>query len=113
MKLLTDEQHAQLLDNGRRQDPVRGTAGEIDFCPVVKLFTPDAAARSAPAWVLQSVLYCLSLSSLLLGLSAAHGDAEEFPVLFTQFAGRATWLAGKNFCSRPGNIMDALASMNT
>ena len=80
---------------------------------LLPLFTPDAAARSAPAWVLQSVLYCLSLSSLLLGLSAAHGDAEEFPVLFTQFAGRATWLAGKNFCSRDGNVMDALASMNT
>ena len=62
---------------------------------LLPLFTPDAAARSAPAWVLQSVLYCLSLSSLLLGLSAAHGDADEFPVLFTQFAGRAPWLAGK------------------
>ncbi|WP_027132574.1 DUF2958 domain-containing protein [Geminicoccus roseus] len=43
MKLLTDEQHAQLLANGRQQDPVRGTAGEIDFRPVVKLFTPDGA----------------------------------------------------------------------
>ena len=62
---------------------------------LLPLFTPDAAARSAPAWVLQAVLYCLSLSSLLLGLSAAHGDADEFPVLFTQFSGRATWLAGK------------------
>ena len=51
---------------------------------LLPLFTPDAAARSAPAWVLQAVLYCLSLSSLLLGLSAAHGDADEFPVLFTQ-----------------------------
>jgi hypothetical protein len=62
---------------------------------LLPLFTPDAATRSAPAWVLQSVLYCLSLSSLLLGLSAAHGDADEFPVLFTQPVGRATWLAGK------------------
>ena len=62
---------------------------------LLPLFTPDAAARSAPAWVLQAVLYCLSLSSLLLGLSAAHGDADEFPMLFTQPAGRATWLAGK------------------
>ena len=62
---------------------------------LLPLFTPDAAARSAPAWVLQAVLYCLSLSSLLLGLSAAHGDADEFPVLFTQFSGRAPWLAGK------------------
>ena len=59
------------------------------------LFTPDAAERSAPAWVLQAVLYCLSLSSLLLGLSAAHGDGDEFPVLFTQPVSRSMWLAGK------------------
>jgi Cu-processing system permease protein len=62
---------------------------------LLPLFTPDVAERSAPAWVLQSVLYCLSLSSLLLGLSAAHGDAEEFPLLFTQPVNRGTWLAGK------------------
>ena len=42
MKLLTDTLRAQLLENGRRQDPVRGTADEMDFLPVVKLFTPDA-----------------------------------------------------------------------
>jgi len=71
----------------------------LTLCAVtglLPLFTPDAADRSAPAWVLQAVLYCLSLSSLLLGLSAAHGDAEEFPVLFTQPVGRATWLTGKS-----------------
>ena len=62
---------------------------------LLPLFTPDAADRSAPAWVLQAVLYCLSLSALLLGLSAAHGDADEFPVLFTQPVGRAPWLTGK------------------
>lgn len=43
MKLLTQSQHAQLIRNGQRQDPVRGTPEEIDFRPVVKLFTPDAA----------------------------------------------------------------------
>ena len=71
----------------------------LTLCAVtglLPLFTPDAAGRSAPAWVLQSVLYCLSLSSLLLGLSAAHGDADEFPVLFTQPVNHATWLAGKS-----------------
>lgn len=62
---------------------------------LLPLFTPDAAARSAPAWVLQAVLYCLSLSALLLGLSAAHGDADEFPVLFTQPVSRGAWLGGK------------------
>jgi hypothetical protein len=71
----------------------------LTLCAVIgllPLFTPDAADRSAPAWVLQAVLYCLSLSSLLLGLSAAHGDADEFPVLFTQPVARSTWLAGKS-----------------
>lgn len=62
---------------------------------LLPLFTPDAADRSVPAWVLQAVLYCLSLSALLLGLSAAQGDADEFPVLFTQPVGRSAWLAGK------------------
>jgi Cu-processing system permease protein len=62
---------------------------------LLPLFTPDATARAAPAWVLQGVLYCLSLSALLLGLSAAHGDADEFPLLFTQPMNRGAWLAGK------------------
>jgi hypothetical protein len=43
MDLLTPEIEAQLLDNGRKQELVRGTENEIDFYPVVKLFTPDAA----------------------------------------------------------------------
>src|SRR6202035_3880560 len=42
MELITAEIQARLLDNGRKQDPVRGTDDEIDFEPVVKLFTPDA-----------------------------------------------------------------------
>ncbi len=42
MKLLTKNIHDKLLANGRKQDDVRGTAEEIDFPPVVKLFTPDA-----------------------------------------------------------------------
>lgn len=70
----------------------------LTLCAVtglLPLFTPDAAGRAAPAWVLQSVLYCLSLSSLLLGLSAAHGDADEFALLFTQPMSRVAWLTGK------------------
>lgn len=43
MKLLTQPIYDKLIANGRRQDPVRGTEDEIDFRPVVKLFTPDAA----------------------------------------------------------------------
>ena len=42
MKLLTKNIHDKLLANGRKQDEVRGTDDEIDFHPVVKLFTPDA-----------------------------------------------------------------------
>jgi hypothetical protein len=40
MKLLTKAQYDQLIENGRKQDPVRGTDDEIDFMPVVKLFNP-------------------------------------------------------------------------
>lgn len=51
MKLLTEAQRAQLLENGRRQAAVKGTIDEIDFVPVVKLFTPDAAAT----WLLTEI----------------------------------------------------------
>jgi hypothetical protein len=44
MHLLTPELRVQLLANGRAQEPVRGTDDEIDFHPVVKLFTPDGGA---------------------------------------------------------------------
>ncbi len=42
MKLLTQEIRAKLIENGRKQEAVRGTKDEIDFEPVVKFFTPDA-----------------------------------------------------------------------
>jgi hypothetical protein len=44
MQLLTQELREKLLANGRQQQPLRGTEAEIDFKPVVKLFTPDAGA---------------------------------------------------------------------
>src|SRR5215207_3646787 len=59
------------------------------------LFTPDDTSGAAPLWVLHAVLYCLSLSSLLLGLSSAHAEADEFPLLFTQPVSRGAWLLGK------------------
>ena len=42
MTLLTDDQYAQLLENGRT-NAARGAAdqAEWDFIPVVKLFTPE------------------------------------------------------------------------
>ena len=51
MMLLTQAQHAQLLDNGRRQAAVKGTPDEIDFPPVVKLFNPCGAAT----WLLTEI----------------------------------------------------------
>ena len=51
MELLTDELKEQLLANGRQQAAVRATCAEIDFYPVVKLFTPDAGAT----WLLTEI----------------------------------------------------------
>ena len=51
MELLTAEIEARLLENGRKQQLVRGTSDEIDFLPVVKLFTPDAACT----WLLSEI----------------------------------------------------------
>lgn len=51
MKLLTKAQREQLLENGRRQAAVKGTADEIDFAPVVKLFNPCGAAT----WLLTEI----------------------------------------------------------
>ena len=44
MQLLTRELQDRLLANARQQLPLRGTEAELDFLPVVKLFTPDANA---------------------------------------------------------------------
>lgn len=44
MTLLPAQTIAQLLRNGRRQGPLKGTSHEIDFIPVVKLFAPDGGA---------------------------------------------------------------------
>ena len=51
MKLLTEAQRAKLLDNGRRQAAVKGTDGELDLWPVVKLFDPCGAGT----WLLTEI----------------------------------------------------------
>lgn len=51
MSLLTEAQRAKLLDNGRRQAAVKGTSGELDFEPVVKLFDPCGAST----WLLVEI----------------------------------------------------------
>jgi hypothetical protein len=61
------------------------------------LFAPNEAAdQGGPWWILYAVLYAVSLSALLLGLSSAHAEAEEFPLLLTQPVGISAWLAGKS-----------------
>lgn len=63
---------------------------------LLPLLTPgDALARGAAWWLLHAVLYAISLSSLLLGLSSAHAETEEFTWLLGQPAGITPWLAGK------------------
>lgn len=60
------------------------------------LLTPDEGLmRGAPWWVLHAVLYAVSLSSLLLGLSSAQAESEEFIWLLGQPAGIGPWLTGK------------------
>lgn len=60
------------------------------------LLTPgDALVRGAAWWLLHAVLYAISLSALLLGLSSAHAETEEFTWLLGQPAGVGPWLAGK------------------
>jgi hypothetical protein len=51
MELITAELRERLLEQGRKQAPVRGTPDEIDFRPVVKLFTPDANCT----WLLSEI----------------------------------------------------------
>jgi len=73
MSLLTPDIQARLLENGRKQAPVRGTEHEIDFQPVVKLFVPGAGCT----WLLTEIdpadtdlafgLYCLGRGHPTLG----------------------------------------------
>jgi hypothetical protein len=51
MKLLTQDIMNKLIANGQRQAPVKGMPQEIDFKPVVKLFTPDAGCT----WLLTEI----------------------------------------------------------
>ena len=60
------------------------------------LLTPgDGFSLGAAWWLLHGVLYAVSLSSLLLGLSSAHAEAEEYVWIMGQPAGIGPWLTGK------------------
>ena len=69
---LTDEDYALLLANGRQQAPVRGTGAEIDFEPVVKLFTLLGAA----VWLLTEI--DTELPELAWGLADLGFGFAEF-----------------------------------
>ena len=51
MKLFTQAQYAQLLANGRKQQEAMAKNEGFDPMPVIKLFTPDAAAT----WLLSEI----------------------------------------------------------
>ena len=55
----------------------------------------DGFSRGAAWWLLHGVLYAVSLSSLLLGLSSAHAENEEYVWIMGQPTGIGPWLAGK------------------
>jgi hypothetical protein len=59
------------------------------------LAPPEAAAPGAAWWLLNGVIYVASLSALLLGLSSAQAEADEFPLLFAQPLRTWAWVAGK------------------
>lgn len=63
---------------------------------LLPLLTPgDSLAGSASWWLLHAVLYAVSLSALLLGLSSAQAETEEFTWLCGLPVGIGAWLAGK------------------
>jgi hypothetical protein len=91
MTLLTPDIYARLLENGRKQASLRGTRDEIDFHPVVKLFSADAGCT----WLLTEIdpadtdiafgLCCLAngdpkLSSVRLSEIAAVSGRLGLPV---------------------------------
>jgi len=60
------------------------------------VFVAPAQAESGVAWfILNAVLYAVSLSSLLFGLSSSQAESEELPFLATQPTGLGPWVIGK------------------
>lgn len=56
---------------------------------------PAGEARGVAWFLLYAVLYVVSLSAVLLGLSSAQAERDEAPFLLTQPTGIAPWVAGK------------------
>jgi len=59
------------------------------------LAPPEAASTATSWWVMNGMVYVGSLSALMLGLSSAQAEAEEFSMLLTQPLRIGYWVAGK------------------
>lgn len=59
------------------------------------LASPQDDASGVAWFVLYAVLYVVSLSAVLLGLSSAQAEADEVSFLLTQPTGAGPWIAGK------------------
>jgi ABC-type transport system involved in multi-copper enzyme maturation permease subunit len=55
----------------------------------------NESPRAATFLILQLALYFVSLFALLVGVSSARAEDEEWPILFAQPVSRFTWIAGK------------------
>jgi hypothetical protein len=72
MKLLTQAQQTQLIENGLQQQRVKGTPREIDFLPVVRLFNPCGAGT----WLLTEIEP--GTENIAWGLADLGCDCAEF-----------------------------------
>ncbi|PTY08184.1 hypothetical protein DB347_00935 [Opitutaceae bacterium EW11] len=70
--------------------------GLLVICGLSTLIAPpEAAARGAAWWILQVVLFAISMSSLLLGLSSSHAELDEMSLLQTHPVSNRSWTTGK------------------
>lgn len=58
----------------------------------------ESASPGTAWWVLDGIVFVATISALLLGLSSAQAEAEEFSQLFTQPLPVGSWVVGK--CAR-------------
>lgn len=108
MQILTQDLREKLLANGRQQQPLRGTDDEIDFVPVVKLFTPDAGAT----WLLTEI--DPEDPDLAFGLcDLGLGYPEIGSLSLSELAavrGRLGLPVERDLCFRPDKPLSAYAS---
>lgn len=70
--------------------------GLLAVAGVAAVLTAPKDEAGGVAWfILYAVLYVISLSSVLLGLSSAQAEEDETPFLLTQPTGVGPWIVGK------------------